>query len=96
MLGVGDALASIVGRRAGRLRWPGSKKTVEGTAAFVGGIVLATALLRAIGWVAPVHWTRFVGASVLLALLEGVSEQNDNLVLPLTGVLLMSVMRVGG
>ena len=96
LLGVGDALASIVGRRAGRLRWPGSKKTVEGTAAFVGGIVLATALLRAIGWVAPVHWTRFVGASVLLALLEGVSEQNDNLVLPLTGVLLMSVMRVGG
>lgn len=34
-LGFGDTAASIVGKRYGRWHWPGSKKTVEGTMAFV-------------------------------------------------------------
>jgi len=40
---IGDAAAAIVGRRLGRTRWPGQRKTVEGTAAF-----FVTALLT--GW----------------------------------------------
>ncbi|CAG8510776.1 9816_t:CDS:10, partial [Cetraspora pellucida] len=34
-LGLGDAMASIVGKRYGRRRWPGTSKTVEGTIAFI-------------------------------------------------------------
>ncbi|CAG8718961.1 2901_t:CDS:2, partial [Scutellospora calospora] len=34
-LGLGDAMASIVGKRYGRKRWPGTSKTVEGTFAFI-------------------------------------------------------------
>ncbi|KAG2220996.1 hypothetical protein INT45_004615 [Circinella minor] len=34
-LGFGDAAASLVGKKWGRYRWPGTKKTVEGTMAFV-------------------------------------------------------------
>jgi len=32
-LGIGDTMASVVGKTFGRLRWPGSLKTVEGTLA---------------------------------------------------------------
>ncbi|CAG8756104.1 24501_t:CDS:2, partial [Racocetra persica] len=32
-LGLGDAMASIIGKRYGRRRWPGTSKTVEGTIA---------------------------------------------------------------
>lgn len=49
-LGVGDALASIVGRRYGRIRWPGSSKTVEGSVAFVTSIFASACLLRLLGW----------------------------------------------
>ncbi|KAG0037037.1 hypothetical protein BGZ82_003249, partial [Podila clonocystis] len=40
-LGVGDAMASIVGKRYGRHRWPGTIKTVEGTVAFVASVMTA-------------------------------------------------------
>lgn len=39
-LGMGDAMASIVGKRLGRHRWAGSKKTVEGSLAFVVAVVV--------------------------------------------------------
>lgn len=52
-LGVGDALASIVGRRYGRIRWPASGKTLEGSLAFVTSIFASAVFLRAIGWCAP-------------------------------------------
>ena len=34
MLMVGDAAAAVVGRRVGRTKWPGSPKSVEGSAAY--------------------------------------------------------------
>ena len=33
VLGVGDAIASVVGVLVGRTRWPGTRKTVEGSTA---------------------------------------------------------------
>lgn len=45
-LGMGDAMASIVGKRLGRHRWPGSKKTVEGSLAFVVAVVIGLALFK--------------------------------------------------
>ena len=43
MLMVGDAAAAVVGRRFGRHRWPGSPKSVEGSAAYAAA-ALATGL----------------------------------------------------
>lgn len=52
-LGVGDALASIVGRRYGKICWPGSSKTLEGSLAFMASIFATSLLLRGVGWCAP-------------------------------------------
>ncbi|KAG6862007.1 hypothetical protein C0995_008194 [Termitomyces sp. Mi166 len=64
-LGVGDALASIVGKRIGFHRWsPTTSKTLEGVAeAF--------------------STTRYISVVALSSVLEALSDQNDNLTLPL-------------
>lgn len=83
-LGVGDALASIVGKRIGRHRWfAGSPKTVEGTAAFVVSIVTCASLLRVFGLVDDFSIARYAGVVTLASAYEGFSDQNDNLTLPL-------------
>ncbi|GAA6051494.1 hypothetical protein JCM3770_004561 [Rhodotorula araucariae] len=83
VLGVGDSLASIVGKLAGRTRWPGTTKTLEGTAAFISSVVLCAWLLRLLGVVEPFSLPRYVLGVTLSALLEAASAQNDNLVIPL-------------
>lgn len=50
-LGVGDAMASIVGKRFGRHRWPGTIKTVEGTIAFVVSVMFAAGTVFIGMWV---------------------------------------------
>jgi len=111
VLGVGDALASVVGRRYGRMYWPASSKTVEGSAAFVSSIFISAWMLRLVGWVGEFSVSaadtrphaiadaypqsmRFGAALVLLGVLEGVSEQNDNLVLPVYSFIAMALLRV--
>lgn len=86
VLGVGDSLASVVGRRYGRTYWPGgSSKTVEGSLAFVTSIMASAWLLRLVGWCEPFHMLKYLGVITSLGLLEGVSDQHDNLVLPIFG-----------
>lgn len=49
-LGVGDALASIVGKRIGKHRWSASSsKTIEGSTAFAVSIVGCAWVLRVVG-----------------------------------------------
>ncbi|WAQ91988.1 hypothetical protein PtA15_15A381 [Puccinia triticina] len=84
VLGVGDSCASIVGKRVGRVKWSaGSSKTVEGSLAFVASVVAVSLLLRLVGLVYPFPFFRYLLGIVLAALLEAVTAQNDNLVLPL-------------
>ncbi|GAA6007175.1 hypothetical protein JCM11491_003031 [Sporobolomyces phaffii] len=83
VLGIGDSLASIVGKLVGRVRWPGTQKTVEGTAAFVVSIMTGAWLLRLVGLVPPFSLGRYFLAVVLSALFEAASSQNDNLVIPI-------------
>ncbi|KAG7530876.1 hypothetical protein FFLO_04739 [Filobasidium floriforme] len=93
-LGVGDALvtsvlatqASIVGKRIGRIRWSTSSgKTVEGSLAFLGSLVLAGTSLSMTGIIDPFSVTRYTMLALALSLMEAVSEQNDNLILPIWG-----------
>lgn len=83
VLGVGDALASIVGKFLGRVHWPGSQKTVEGTAAFILSILSCAWLLRAVGMVDHFSMGRYAIATTMAGLLEASSSQNDNLVIPI-------------
>ncbi|KAI6122178.1 histidine kinase [Pisolithus croceorrhizus] len=83
-LGVGDAMASIIGKRIGRYRWfAGSPKTVEGSLAFVFSLVLCAWCLRLFGLVDDFSMSRYAAVVTLVSVLEGFTDQNDNLTLPL-------------
>ncbi|KAF9108077.1 hypothetical protein BGX27_008489 [Mortierella sp. AM989] len=135
-LGVGDAMASIIGKRFGKNRWPGTIKTVEGTIAFVVSVMMAAGAVFVGMWLmsflfggysiarsssltsglgatktfppqaqpsslppasllsfstwsdwSSVRWSvwgviRYGMAISVSAMLEAVSEQNDNLIIP--------------
>jgi len=83
-IGIGDAVASIVGKRMGKCRWvSNSPKTVEGSASFVLSAVGSAWMLRVLGVVETFSVPRYVGVASAGALLEALSMQNDNLTLPL-------------
>ena len=93
MLGVGDALASVVGRRYGRVYWPGgSSKTVEGSVAFVVSIMASAWVLRLVGWCEEFSSVKYGMVVTALGVLEGVSDQHDNLVLPIFGYIVASLV----
>ncbi|KAJ1929598.1 dolichol kinase [Tieghemiomyces parasiticus] len=85
-LGIGDAVASVVGQAVGRFRWPGNRsKTVEGSLAFTVSVAIPAVLCLALGR-AP--WTAglvayYVAISAAAAVLEALTDQNDNLFIPL-------------
>lgn len=84
VLGVGDALASIVGKRLGRHRWLAtSPKTVEGSAAFALSIVVCAWVLRVLGFSEHFSVAKYAVVAVLASVLEAFSVQNDNVILPL-------------
>jgi dolichol kinase len=85
-LGIGDAVASIVGRRVGFARWSGaSGKTVEGSVGFTTSVIAAASAMWLLGAVENFDLTAFVVTTTLTTLMEAVSAQNDNLVLPVYG-----------
>lgn len=76
-IGVGDVAASVFGKKYGKIRWPYSEKTVEGSLAFA-----LTTLLFFLCINVPFSWNLVVSCC-LCALLEALSTQIDNLFLPL-------------
>ncbi|CAK5269208.1 unnamed protein product [Mycena citricolor] len=84
VLGVGDAVASIVGKRIGRHLWsPTTPKTLEGSMAFIISVVASALVLRLCGLAEPFSIYKYSAAVVLASILEALSDQNDNLTLPL-------------
>ncbi|KAK7032860.1 dolichol kinase [Favolaschia claudopus] len=84
ILGIGDALASIVGKLHGRHAWsPTTPKTLEGSAAFVASVVASAWALRLCGLVEVFSTPRYTLVITTAAILEALSDQNDNLTLPL-------------
>jgi len=83
-IGIGDAMASIVGKRIGRCKWSASSsKTIEGSIGFVVSVVGSAWVLRLFGVVEGFSTARYGAVAVLCAVLEAWSAQNDNLTLPL-------------
>ncbi|KAK2705089.1 hypothetical protein QYM36_017211 [Artemia franciscana] len=84
-LGVGDTAAGLVGVYFGRNRWPGTKKTIEGTIACVVSqlVFVYTIQQFAPDFVNGYTWTKIATAASAAALVEAFTTQVDNLVLPL-------------
>ena len=87
-LGVGDAMASVVGVRWGKTRWVGSGgRTVEGTVGGVLSVVAVHVLVCRVDVIGEAEggWGGWgwVVATVAAGLMEAWTSQIDNLVLPL-------------
>ncbi|KAI8145306.1 hypothetical protein BJV82DRAFT_33585 [Fennellomyces sp. T-0311] len=95
-LGFGDAAASLVGKKWGRYRWPGTKKTVEGTVAFVIAVYTSSLLIMYVSALLGIssasrfvtsagrgEWGSFLITASMTGLLEAFSSQNDNIMIPL-------------
>jgi dolichol kinase len=107
-VGMGDAAASLIGRRYGRRKWlwPGGK-SLEGSFAFAVAVtvalVAAKAWLRVGGWedggAEWDSWARTVGKAVLAAGVASTTEAvltggNDNVVVPVVFWLCVKGLRI--
>lgn len=93
-VGLGDAAASLVGRRWGRHKWFWSGgKSIEGSVAFATAVALALsaakAWLRIGGWVGNNNdaWVQTAWKAVVAATMASLTEAvltggNDNVVVP--------------
>lgn len=91
-LGIGDTMASVVGKTFGRLRWPGSLKTVEGTLAGIISQLLFVGTLQYTGLLSlpRERWVQVSTAVTAGSLLEAWTSQIDNIILsPFLSSLLM-------
>ncbi|KAI0291918.1 hypothetical protein B0F90DRAFT_1812063 [Multifurca ochricompacta] len=82
-VGVGDAVASTVGKRVGRYKWsPTTPKTLEGSAGFTLSVVAFAWVLRLCGLIEDFSVVRYGMIIGLGSVLEAMSGQNDNIILP--------------
>ena len=105
-VGMGDAAASLIGRRYGRRRWPWSGgKSLEGSLAFaiavVLGIMFARAWLLIGGWAGDTGdgWVMTVTKAAVAALGASLTEAvltggNDNVIVPVILWLLVRGMKI--
>ena len=84
MFMISDAAAALVGRTVGRMRWPGSRRTVEGSIAFV-----ATGLLVMLAF--PDIQYGVAAAAVVVGALAEVAPRplNDNMRVPFVAAAVM-------
>lgn len=89
-VGVGDAVAAIVGTWAGRHKWLGTSKSIEGTCAGALAMMLVAASLVP----PPLDHAKLTVLGTIVAmtaLMETVTSHMDNLILPLYFFVLLSV-----
>ena len=90
--GMGDSPASFFGSKFGQTTFPGSSKTVEGTAAAVVAQVVFVVAVDLLFIDGVVFSASVVAAATLCSVIEATTTQVDNLVLPLVMFLLLSVL----
>ena len=98
--GLGDACASVFGVTYGKHKWAKivptkSRKTLEGSAAMLLSIVLfQCALLQVYGFadMAQASWVNLLLSNVLIVVLEAVTDQVDNMLLPLCHLVVLQMV----
>lgn len=93
-LSVTDAFAALIGSLLGEHRWPGSKKTAEGT---FGALAITYIFYSFITELVTFEQTApempaVLAMSLALPLWEGFSDQNDNLTLPVVAYALSTLL----
>ncbi|CCH62817.1 hypothetical protein TBLA_0I01580 [Henningerozyma blattae CBS 6284] len=82
-LGIGDSMASIVGQKIGKIKWPNSKKTIEGTLAFIVCTTITSVFLQTyLGYFPNIRKLNITLMCTLTGILEGNSTMNDNILIP--------------
>ena len=100
-VGVGDAIAAVVGSNFGRLKWiGGSNRTIEGTlAGYLSSLFIWYAFYR-IHWMMSstsevfqfeIMYNAFISLT-LASLLEAITDEPDNLVVPLHTVVTLCAL----
>ncbi|EPX72024.1 dolichol kinase [Schizosaccharomyces octosporus yFS286] len=82
-LGCGDSMASIIGKKYGKIRIRRTEKTLEGTVAFSVSVFIVLQLAHRLRICPHVSLMNTLAMSVFTAMLEAVSLENDNLILPM-------------
>ncbi|XP_069842299.1 dolichol kinase [Dendropsophus ebraccatus] len=84
-VGVGDTIASVCGTTLGEIKWPGTKKTFEGTMMSIFAQIIAVALILIFDLNVNMNsgYVWLLGSITLVSLLEAFTTQIDNLLLPL-------------
>lgn len=82
-LGIGDSFASVIGKHFGTLKWKGSSKSVQGTASFIFFSMVGFYFVDKYILTQHVHnWENLLVCCILGGVLEGVSNLNDNFLIP--------------
>lgn len=84
-LGLGDLLASIVGKRYGKIKWRGASRTVEGSVTFI--VVVFAAFVAIDAFLLPEghrvdNWENLFIVVLVGGFIEGSSTLNDNVLIP--------------
>lgn len=84
-LGLGDSLASIVGKRFGKIKWKGALRTLEGTITFM--VVTFASFVVIDYYILPEdkrvqNWENTFIIAMVAAILEGSATLNDNVLIP--------------
>lgn len=84
-LGLGDSVASIVGKRFGKTKWRGSDKSFEGTVAYV--IATLAYFVFVDFFVLPeanrvTNWENVFIVALVSGIVEGTASLNDNVLVP--------------
>lgn len=92
-IGIGDTFASIAGSKIGKHKWPGGRKSVEGTVASIVAQAAFIYALNVLGYL-PLN-TRLMavcGVAVIVnSLVEALTDQVDNLVLPIVTYIILAL-----
>ncbi|KAM4876340.1 dolichol kinase [Thomomys bottae] len=90
-VGVGDTVASIFGSTMGEIRWPGTKKTFEGTVTSIFAQIISVALILIFDTGVDLNYSYawILGSISTVSLLEAYTTQIDNLLLPLYLLILL-------
>jgi dolichol kinase len=107
VLGIGDAMGAIVGKRYGRIKWGYNHRTVEGSIAMCLSLLFASTLST---WLVSLTSTTtptlrmehqfglstitpLIPAVLFVTLIEAYTIQIDNIVLPLAGTAMIFICR---
>lgn len=88
-VGVGDSFAAIIGLNYGKTKWPRTNKTVEGSLAMFSAIVIFLMASQPFCSAPSPSCVVIFFVSLILSVVEAITENIDNILLPIVGYLLL-------